>query len=51
MLLVAPLSNKHVGPEKVVSLRLLPPRRVTVTTSKGFLVLLDKLKLSVLNVG
>ena len=51
MLLVAPLSHKHVVPATVAALYLLSPRRDTVTNGKGFLVPLDNLNLLVSNVG
>ena len=51
MLLVAPLSHKHGRLATVVALFFFPPRRETVTTGKGLLVPLDKLKLLVSNVG
>ena len=51
MLLVAPLSHKHVRPETYVDICFFPTKRETVTTGKGLLVLLDKLKLLVSNVG
>ena len=51
MIPVAPLSHKHVRPSTVVALCLLPPQRETVTTGKGSLVPLDKLKLLVSIVG
>ena len=51
MLLVDPLSQKHVIPATVVSICLFPPRKETVTTGKGLLVTQDKLKILVSNVG
>ena len=50
-MLVAPLYHNHVIPETVVDLCFFPPRMETVTTGKGLLVPLDKLKLIVSNVG
>ena len=49
-MLVAPIYHKHVKPETVVDLFLFTPMRETVTTGKGSLVPLDKLKLLVSNV-
>ena len=40
---VAPLSHRQVVPATVVDLCLLPPRRLTVTTIRGYLVPLDKI--------
>ena len=40
MMLVYPLSHKHFRPETVVDICFLPPRRLTVTTGRGYLVLL-----------
>ena len=51
MLLVNPPSHKHVRPETVVALCFFPPRRDTVTTGKGLVLPLDKLKLLVSNFG
>ena len=45
------LSHKHVILETVVDLCLLPPRRVIVTTGKGYLVPLNELKRLVSNIG
>ena len=44
-------SHKHVKLATVVAICFFPPRRETVTTGKGSLVPLDKLKLLVSNVG
>ena len=49
MLLVAPLSHKHVRLAIFVAICFFPNRRETVTTSKGLLVPLDKLKLLLSN--
>ena len=48
---VALLSHKHVRPATVVAISFFPPHRETVTTGKGLLVPLDKLKLLASNVG
>ena len=45
MLLVALISHKHFRPATIVALCLFPPQKETVTTGKGSLVPLDKLKL------
>ena len=45
------ISRNHVRPATVVAICFFPPRRETVTTGKGSLVPLDKLKLLVSNVG
>ena len=45
VLLVSPLSNNHVISETVVALRFLTPCRLKVTTIRGSLLPLDKLKL------
>ena len=45
MLLVAPLSHKHVRLEIIVDLYFLPPWRLTVTIGGGYLVPLYKLNL------
>ena len=44
MLLVAPLYHKHFRPATLIDLRFLPPWRPTVTTGRGYLIPLDKLK-------
>ena len=51
MLSVAPLLQKNVRPGTVVDLCLLPTWRLTVTTVKGSLVLLDQLEVLVSNIG
>ena len=51
VLKVAPLPNKHVRPETVVALCFLPLMRLPITTSKGYLVPIYKLKLLVSNLG
>ena len=51
MLLVALIYHTNVGTATVLALCFLLNWRVTVTTGNGSLVPLDKLKLSVSNVG
>ena len=48
---VAQLYQNHVGPAAIVALYLCPPHRETVTTGKGPIVPIDKLKLLLLSVG
>ena len=45
MLSIAPLSHKHVRPATVIAICFLPRQRLTVTNCRGYLALLDKLKL------
>ena len=51
VLLLALLSHKHVRPANIAAIGIFPPRRETVTTDKGSLVPLDKLKMISSNVG
>ena len=51
MLLVDPLTPKHVITELVFYLCFLPPQRATVTTGKGSLLPPDELNILVSNVG
>ena len=50
MLSVAPIPHNHVIPATTFDLFFFAPRRETVTTGKGSLVPLDKLKLLISNV-
>ena len=45
MLLVGPLSNRHVRPEIIFDIYFLPPLRLTVATGRGPLLLIDNLNL------